>query len=229
MEIILKPLDGSARFEFPSLPAEITVQNGTNYRVYKIIGLGDVQIPKGTNSEEISWESVFHGPTKENEPMMAGSYRDPISCVNILERFRDNGMPLTLMCTDVGINRDMTVADFQWRPFGGHGSVKYSIRFTQWKTLRVKVNRNADTDTAPNSAADTPEERPEPPASPTYEIKSGDSLWKIAQKKLGGGGNWQKLYDANRDVIEESAKKHGKKSSDRGRWIYPGITLTIPA
>ena len=46
MEIILKPLDGSARFEFPSLPAEITVRNGTNYRVYKIIGLGDVQIPK---------------------------------------------------------------------------------------------------------------------------------------------------------------------------------------
>ena len=228
MEIILKPLDGSARFEFPSLPADITVHNGTNYQSYKIIGLGDVQIPKGTNCEEISWESIFYGPSKQGEPMMQ-TYMDPLRCVEILERFRDKGTPLTVMCTDVGINRDMTVSNFQWKPYGGHGSVKYSISFTQWKTLQVRVNRDADTNNAPNSAADTPEERPEPPPAENYTIKSGDTLWAIAQKNLGGGANWQKLYDANKDVIEEAAKKHGKKSSDKGHWIYPGITLTIPA
>ena len=229
MEIILKPLDGSARFAFPSLPAEITVQNGTNYQTYKIIGLGDVQIPKGTNSEDISWDGIFYGSSKQEEPMMSGIYSDPLSCVNVLERFRDNGTALTVMCTQVGINRDMTVADFQWKPYGGYGNVKYSIRFTQWKTLRVKVNRNAETNNAPNSAADTPEERAEAPASPTYEIKSGDTLWRIAQKELGAGSDWQKIYNANRDVIEAAAKKYGKKSSDKGHWIYPGVTLTIPA
>ena len=229
MEIILKPLDGSARFEFPSLPAEIAVRNGANYRSYKIIGLGDVQIPKGTESGEISWNGVFYGSSKQGEPMMTDAYTDPLSCVNALERFRDNGTPLTVMCTEVGINRDMTVSDFQWTPYGGHGNVKYSIRFTQWKTLQVKVNRNAETNNAPNSAADTPGERPEPPASPNYEIKSGDTLWAIAQRKLGGGANWPKLYEANKDVIEAAAKKYGKKSSDRGHWIYPGVTITIPA
>ena len=228
MDIILKPLDGSARFDFPSLPAEITVRNGANYRSYNIIGLGDVRIPKGTNCEEISWDGVFYCSSKQGEPMMR-TYAPPLSCVEILERFRDNGTPLTVMCTEAGINRDMTVSDFQWTPYGGHGSVKYSISFSQWKTLQVRVNRNADTDNAPNSAADTPEERPEPPANPTYEIKSGDTLWTIAQRKLGGGGNWQKIYDANKDVIEAAAKKRGKKSSDKGHWIYPGVTLTIPA
>ena len=134
MEIILKPLDGGARFEFPSIPSEITVRNGANYRNYQIIGRGNVQIPKGTNSESISWDGVFYGASKQGEPMMTGAYTDPLSCVNILETFRDNGTPLTVMCTEVGINRDMTVADFQWKPYGGYGNVKYSIRFTQWKT-----------------------------------------------------------------------------------------------
>ena len=228
MEIILKPIDGSSRFEFPSLPSEITIRNGANYRSYKIIGLGDVRIPKGTNCEEISWDSIFYGSSKQGEPMMQ-NYIAPLSCVEILERFRDKGTPLTVMCTDVGINRDMTISDFQWKPYGGYGNVKYSIEFVQWKTLQVQVNRNADTNITPNSAADTPEERPEPPPAENYTIKSGDTLWAIAQKNLGGGGNWQKLYEANKDVIEAAAKKHGKKSSDKGRWIYPGTTLTIPA
>ena len=228
MEIILKTLDGSMRFEFPSLPSEITVGNGANHRSYKIIGLGDVQIPKGTNSEQISWESVFYGPSKQGEAMMQ-TYMDPLQCVNILEGFRDSGTPLTVMCTGVGINRDMTISDFQWKPYGGHGNIRYSIIFTQWKSQQVKVNRNAETNHAPNSAADTPEGRPEPPPAQNYTIKSGDTLWAIAQKKLGGGSNWQKLYNANKDVIEAAAKKHGKKSSDNGHWIYPGTTLTIPA
>ncbi len=32
----------------------------------------------------------------------------------------------------------------------------------------------------------------------TYRIKSGDSLWKIAERELGDGLKWQKIYDANR-------------------------------
>ena len=227
-EIILKAIDGGARFEFPSLPSEITVGNGANYRSYKIIGMGDVQIPKGTDSEKISWESIFYGPSKQGEAMMR-NYMDPLRCVNILEGFRDSGTPLTVMCTDVGINRDMTISDFQWTPYGGHGNIRYSISFTQWKSQQVKVNRNADTNNAPNSAADTPEERPEPPPARNYTIKSGDTLYAIAQRNLGGGSNWQKIYEANKDTIEAAAKKHGKKSSDNGHWIYPGVTLTMPS
>ena len=37
-----------------------------------------------------------------------------------------------------------------------------------------------------------------------------------------------KLYEKNKTVIEKAAKKHGKKSSDHGHWIWPGTKLTIP-
>lgn len=32
----------------------------------------------------------------------------------------------------------------------------------------------------------------------------------------------------DKDTIEAAAKKHGKKSSDSGKWIYPGASLIIP-
>ncbi len=228
MEIILKPLDGGSRFEFPSLPSEITVEDGASYQTYKIISIGEVKIPKGTNCKSVSWESTFFGPSKKRELMMQ-DYMAPKRCVRRLEQFHDEGTPLQVLLTGVGLNVDMTISSFQWKPFGGHGSIKYSITFSEYKELDIKVSKNAVTTATPNSSSDTPEERTEAPAAKTYTVVSGDSLCKIARKNLGSEASWTKIYDANSEVIEAAAKKYGKSSSDHGHWIYPGTTLTLPS
>lgn len=61
-----------------------------------------------------------------------------------------------------------------------------------------------------------------------YTVVSGDTLWGIAKKFYGTGTKYNIIYDANADLIESTAKSHGKKSSDNGHWIWPGETLTIP-
>lgn len=48
----------------------------------------------------------------------------------------------------------------------------------------------------------------------TYEVKSGDSLSKIA--KNYPGMTWQKIYEANKDVIKDP------------NMIHPGQKLKIP-
>ena len=53
-------------------------------------------------------------------------------------------------------------------------------------------------------------------APSTYTVQSGDTLWKIAESVYGDGSEYQKIFDANRDVLE---------SPDR---ILPGQELTIP-
>lgn len=63
----------------------------------------------------------------------------------------------------------------------------------------------------------------------TYTVKKGDSLWKISRKFYGTGTKWKSIYEANKTVIEDTAKKNGKKSSSNGHWIYPGCKLVIPA
>lgn len=50
----------------------------------------------------------------------------------------------------------------------------------------------------------------------TYEIKSGDSLSKIAKKKLGNAKDWKLIFEANKDTIKDPDK------------IFPGQKIKIP-
>jgi nucleoid-associated protein YgaU len=60
---------------------------------------------------------------------------------------------------------------------------------------------------------------PQPAAPPqTYQVKSGDSLWKIAQEFYGRGNLFQAIIDANPDKLK-----------DANSVIHPGDRLKIPA
>lgn len=61
-----------------------------------------------------------------------------------------------------------------------------------------------------------------------YKVRKGDCLWKISRKYYGTGSKWKTIYNANKSLIEKTARKYGKKSSSNGWWIYPGTKLTIP-
>ena len=50
-----------------------------------------------------------------------------------------------------------------------------------------------------------------------YTIQSGDTLSKIAKEHYGDSGDYNKIFDANREVIEDPDK------------IYPGQQIRIPA
>jgi len=40
------------------------------------------------------------------------------------------------------------------------------------------------------------------PAGKTYTVVRGDSLSKIAKREYGDAGKWRKIFEANKDVIE---------------------------
>jgi len=54
-------------------------------------------------------------------------------------------------------------------------------------------------------------------ATKTYEVVSGDSLSKIAKREYGNASEWNRIYEANRDILDDPNK------------IYPGQKLKIPA
>ncbi|MBL8857037.1 MAG: LysM peptidoglycan-binding domain-containing protein [Planctomycetes bacterium] len=41
-----------------------------------------------------------------------------------------------------------------------------------------------------------------------HVVLEGESLWKIAKKKLGNGGRWKEIYDLNRDVLASPESVH---------------------
>jgi nucleoid-associated protein YgaU len=55
------------------------------------------------------------------------------------------------------------------------------------------------------------------PAEQTYTVVSGDSLSKISKHFYGDANHWQRIFEANKDII--------KNPDD----IYPGQTLKIPS
>jgi nucleoid-associated protein YgaU len=51
----------------------------------------------------------------------------------------------------------------------------------------------------------------------TYEVKAGDTLSKIAKREYGSADEWNRIFEANKDILKDPNK------------IYPGQKLRIPA
>jgi LysM repeat protein len=103
--------------------------------------------------------------------------------------------------------------------------VKVSLKFKEVPEYGSMVKRVINEQ--PAVVEETPKPKTEEPK--THTVVSGDCLWNIAKKYYGNSTHWGKIYDANKTVIENTAKKYGRKSSSNGHWIYPGTKLTIPA
>jgi len=47
-------------------------------------------------------------------------------------------------------------------------------------------------------------------------VRKGETLYEISRKYYGSANNWKKIFDANRNVLEDANK------------LTPGIKLIIP-
>lgn len=61
-----------------------------------------------------------------------------------------------------------------------------------------------------------------------YTVKKHDTLWDIARNRYKDGSKSAVIYTANKETIEDAARKHGKKDSGNGYWIFEGTTLVLP-
>ena len=71
--------------------------------------------------------------------------------------------------------------------------------------------KSGGSSTAPKPAA------PAAPAEQTYTVVAGDSLSKIAKRLYGDANQWRRIFEANRDQIQNPDL------------IQPGQKLKIPA
>ena len=101
-------------------------------------------------------------------------------------------------------------------------------QYNKFGTKTVTIKENSDG----SSSATTEGDRANPNApnsgNATYTVVAGDTLWGIAQRKLGSGTRRREIYDLNRETIERVARERGLGSSVNGHWIFPGTVLNIP-
>ena len=227
MDIKLIPKKkGIEEFVFPALPEKVSANYETKYATFDIMDGGTIKKPNGMEPGEISWDGVFFGKSRRNERIVRNKYwREPNKCVKLLKKYQSQEIEFTLIITGTWINMDVTIASFSATPFGGHGDVQYSISFAQKKQIKLYTTKDLHIkDKKKKTKARQSSKKSE---SKTYTVVSGDTLCGIARRLCGGEANWTKLYDANADVIEQTARNHGKSGSDHGQWIWPGEVLKL--
>ncbi len=210
-------------FTFPSLPERIGISGGTVYQTYSLLA-GRASIPGGKDIKSVKWSGTFFG-RKRRRTVLVQQWEEPAECIRLLEDAMKSGKTLNLIVDEAPVNLDVTISTLSYEALGAYGDIEYTIELEEASALKVYTVSEKNI----QPLAKTVETRPETRASQAYTVVSGDNLWKIARRFYGrGGSSWKKIYDANAAVIEETAKKYGKTSSDNGHWIYPGCILTIP-
>jgi nucleoid-associated protein YgaU len=215
IEFWLTSHDGKSKLRLPVNPESLSVSSPFGFEDINVNRLGEITIIGFRELKEYSFSSFFprdYNPTYceyTNIPR-------PWDVINLLERWRGTRQPCRFIVTGTLINTPVTIRELNYEPdkAGNPGDIYYSITLKEFRPVsfaKVKTSGN-------KASATSKPKRPSAKSTPkTYDVKKGDSLWKIAQRVYGDGSKWRQIYEANKKVI-------GKNPNE----IKPGMKLVIP-
>ncbi len=229
--------EGGSQITIPVNPEKIQIGADAKFVTYNTISDGEIKIANGQTPEEVSWSGVFYGHARKGRLPMK-TWETPNVLRMNFAKWRNRNTILTVEITGIKITGKFYVASFKGKYSGAYGDFYYDIKLVKADEILIYTTSEL---TPKSSKTGSGKKRPQSKKTSktkaksskskttSYTVKSGDTLYGIATKKLGKGSRWKEIYSKNKTVIEKTAKKYGKKSSSNGHWIYPGTKLTIPA
>ena len=198
----------------PVLPSKLKVTSAGDNDTDTVLGLGEVLILRQKRLRTVSWDSFCPA---HSAPYAPGVITPPLELIRAIQTARDALQPVRLLITgtDLDINVRMGIESFDYEERSGElGDLYYSIKLSEWKDYsprRIGLQEKKPTAKDP-SRAGQPNGMPK-----TYTVVKGDCLWYIAKRFYGKGGEWPKIYSANKAII-----------GGNPNLIYPGQVFTIP-
>ncbi|MGE8079019.1 LysM peptidoglycan-binding domain-containing protein [Peribacillus loiseleuriae] len=210
---------GKEKMRLPVLPASLDIGSPSQNESIKISNLGEVTIIQDPAAKTFSFSAFF--------PIQSGPYTEfsvislPWVYVKKLEEWRDTKKPIRFMVTGTPINYAVSIEDFSYREGENDiGDIDYDISLKEYKFV---APRKIDTS---KKNPPTTTKRPDPKVKPkTYIVKKGDTLWAIAKREYKNSLEWQKIWNANKDMLIKRDKRNIKQP---GHWIFPNQVLVLP-
>jgi nucleoid-associated protein YgaU len=228
--------------ELPYAPSELKVTIGSNNKVVDLINGNEINVLKNPKLTEIKFDIEL---PRGRQYAFANKLISSKTYTDYFEKLMLNKTPTKLVITrpnpallgSTGIGG--TIKDFESTvltvslegyALGEDAENAYDLtvslkfkEYVDYGTVKKTIVSNKNTNSTIKASQKVFFK------NKTYEVKAGDTLWAISKKFYGVSTYWESIYSANRKTIEHAALKHGRKSSSKGHWIYPGTQLTIPA
>ncbi len=220
MDLYMTEKSSGKKYALSLLPDNVKAKASTNVISYNFINTGEVKMPNGQKLRQFSWNGVFPGASRRELPFIKKQHwKPPKEMVTVLDNWRKKGTHIILMLTGTSLNCEVYLSTFDHTYKGGAGDVEYSITFTEAKSVKVyttkeakttkstKTSNNISSGTRASSKKKSADTITQSEQTKTYTVKKGDTLWIIAQKKLGKGSRWQEIYRMNKKMIGSNPNK----------------------
>lgn len=206
------------RIILPINPGEVKFSEKQMNQIISLLNLGEVNM-KGERGLKTTELSSFFPSSKS--PFFKKGMKKPAKYIEMIENWKISKQAVRVIITDMRVDLAMLIDNFQFSMKEGDEDIYFSISLSEYRDLNVRPVKKKGKKEKKKNRPKTKE------VEGKYTVKKGDTLWGIAKKHYGKGIMYKKIYEANKNVIEASAKKHGQKNSRNGSFIYVGDTYLI--
>ncbi|RRJ62717.1 LysM peptidoglycan-binding domain-containing protein [Paenibacillus oralis] len=204
--------------KLPINPSEIKVSESGQGSSYDVAGLGQINVIKDRGLTEYSFSGLF--PAQWYKFVTTDDLLHPVEYIKMIEKWMTTKRPIRFIFTSdtYDINTPASIESFTWKEVAGSGGdIEYDIQLKKYVFYAAQKITRETTNGGSQVQKKTAKTRPNDKQQPkTYTMVAGDSLWKVAQTKLGNGALWKEIQKLN-----------GIKDSDLKR-LPVGKVLKLP-
>lgn len=179
--------------ELPWPLQDHNISSPHNTYSFETINMGEVLAIGKKKLRTMTISSFF--PSKPYPFLFSQTFPEPSVCIEMINKWRLSGKPVRVAIMDTDINLAMAIDSFDYGKEDGDGSgdVAFSLSLKEYSYLNVERSKKPSKKAA---LKDRPKEDVRV-KSTTYIVKRGDTLWDLADKRLGDGSRWKEIAKLN--------------------------------
>ena len=185
--------------KLPVVPLDLEVSSPQEVETFRSIGQGELKIIGDKGSRSFSLETFF--PVHDYPFLKDRTYKG-MQYVDIIEKWRESKLPLTVIVSSLNINFQCAIEDFEYGVQDGSGDIYYTLDLVESKPPNIKkVSPNKST-VPPKKGQTTPPKKAEylenaygvVNVKTTLNVRSGAGM---NYKRIGSLKSKAKVYRLN--------------------------------
>ncbi|HBF1685066.1 TPA: LysM peptidoglycan-binding domain-containing protein [Clostridioides difficile] len=186
-------------FRFPIFPTSFEISGNINTSTTNVLRLGEVIICGGTGLRTTEINSFF--PSKQYHFCNYKDFPQPYDCVNKLKKWMEQGLILRYIITETDVNMEVIIENFKHGKQDGTNDVYFTLSLKEYKRIQIPSINSSDgkievvKNVPVTKGFETGKQK-------THKVVKGDNLWSLSQKYYGNGDLYEKIVEANKELIK---------------------------